>query len=417
MRGVEKHRALLSLGQTAKVVDDDLQTMSRLYSCHARRRSRAREGQETPNSALSKPTSLFIRQSPISPTAASSSSIGLEPPSRTELESLGEVAGKRPASASPPSDLAVPHGATRLKTSFQPRTRLVAEWKNRKTDAGAKRYATAPDVEDVAKTFAELVQWIQKSFRLQDFGCKINFNELRLSTLPPPDGASGLFTTVSFTNTVLTADDFCLGLYAAEIRNQFWISFETIDDSAGRSSPAMPVSIDGSRSSGGGSEDDIVYVKTTTNSSLPITALIVKQECSISPPPEILIPAPAAIDSQSEKSLEDGYESDKDLQAPVFKRISRPEASTDESDTKSETGYAIDGGDIIVEHEADHNKLFLGETEVHPSAELQALAVDKDDIDYDWYILRHPLIPLTIPPTTDFVYKLANKKQVGAVDG
>ena len=103
-------------------------------------------------------------------------------------------------------------------------------WKNRKTDAGAKRFVTAPDVEGVATTFDELVEWIQKSFRLQDFGCKINFSELRVSTLPPPDGA-GVFTTVSFTDTVLTADNFYLALYASEIRNQFWICFKTIDDS------------------------------------------------------------------------------------------------------------------------------------------------------------------------------------------
>ena len=78
----------------------------------------------------------------------------------------------------------------------------------------------------------------------------------------------------------------------------------------------------------------------------------------------------------------------------------------------------------------DHNKLSLGESDVQLNAKSQALAVDKDNTDYDWWVLWHPSIPLTIsltipltiplttPPTTNFVYILsANNRQVGAVDG
>ena len=114
-------------------------------------------------------------------------------------------------------------------------------------------------------------------------------------------------------------------------------------------------------------------------------APLIKQESSTSPPPrpDILIPAPAAIDFQPKESLEDGYESDKDLQAHICKQKSRSRASTDGSDSESESGYAIDVGDIILEHVVDHNKLPLGESDVQLNAELQALAVDKDNTDYD----------------------------------
>ena len=103
---------------------------------------------------------------------------------------------------------------------------------------------------------------------------------------------------------------------------------------------------------------------------------------------------------------------------------------SDESDSKSESGYAIDVGDIILEHVVDHNKLPLGESDIQQNAESQALVVDKDNTDYDWWVLWHPSIPLTIPltipmtiplitpPITNFVYTLsANNRQAGAVDG
>ena len=117
-----------------------------------------------------------------------------------------------------------------------------------------------------------------------------------------------------------------------------------------------------------------------------------------------------------------------------MKQKFRSQASTDESDSESENCYAIDEGDIILECVVDHNKLDLGESDVQLNAESQALAVDKDTTDYDWWALWHPsipltnpltnpltiplTIPLTTPPTTNFVYTLsANNKQVGVVDG
>ena len=384
-RGVEKYRALLSLGPTAIIVDDDFQTMSRLYSCNARRKTRTLKGQETHSSTMSKPKSLPIRQSPTSPTAAGSSSTGCKPPFPAEPRSQRET-GKRPASASS-LDLQVPYRATRPKTSIRMPTKLLVRWINPKPDA--INMAAAQDLEAVAKTFNELVGWVQSRFRLQEFGCEINPRELRCSTLPPPDGAGTMFNTMSFDNTVLTASQFEIAVVVADVRGQLWLTFETIDDATRRSSPETPSSADGGRPSGG--ENGVIYVRTTTKSSLAITAPAIKREGSTSRPPEINIPAPAAIeDGQPEKRLGDVYESDKDLPAPIFRQNPRSRTTDDEPDSESESdasGYAVDDSDIILQHEVDHNKLSLGESDVHLNAESQALAVNKDDTDYDWYVL------------------------------
>ena len=128
-----------------------------------------------------------------------------------------------------------------------------------------------------------------------------------------------------------------------------WLTFETIDNATRRPSTAAPASVGGSKHSGEDGGYDVLYVKTTTTSSLSMMAPLMKRKSPTSPlpGPDILIQAPAAIDYQPKESLEDGYESDKDLQAPVFKQKSRLQASTDESDSESESGYAIDEGDII----------------------------------------------------------------------
>lgn len=390
MRGVEKHRALLSLGQTAAVIDDDLQTMSRLYSCNARRKARSREGQETPSSAVSKPKSLPIRQSPNSPTPTGSSSVGRGPPSRPELPSHGEAAGKRPAPASPSPDPAVPHCATRPKIAPRMPLRFFVKWLNPKPDA--VDVACEQDISSVVKTFDELVGWIRNRFRLEHFGCKVNLSELRCVTLPPPEGADELFETVSFKHAVLTASQYDMVIIIADLRGQLWLTFETVDDATRHSSPATPGSVDGLGSSssgpGGDPECDVIYVKTTTKSSLPVTAPATKREGSASLPPEVLVPAPAANeDDQLEKGLEEEYESDEDLQAPLFKQQPRSRAADDEPDSESESGYAIDDGELLLEHVADLDKLALGESDNRQNTESQALAADKDDTDYNWYVL------------------------------
>ena len=161
-RGVEKHRVLLSLGPTATIIDDDLQTTSRLYPCHARHKTRAREGQEMPNPTLSNPISLPIQQSSTTPTVASSSPVGREPPSSAKERPLGEGAEKCQASESPSSDLVAPHSARRLKTS-NPTCMLLVRWLNSKPCA--VEAVVEEDREAVPKTFDELVEWIQERFR------------------------------------------------------------------------------------------------------------------------------------------------------------------------------------------------------------------------------------------------------------
>ena len=214
-RGVEKHRVLLRLGPTAAIIHDDLQTMSRQYSCNARRKTRAREGQKTPNPTPSKPISLPIRQSSTTPTVASSSPVCREPPSSAKLRPLGEVAEKRPASESPPSALVAPHSTTSLKTSNL-MCMLHVRWLNSKL--GAVEADVEEDSAASLKTFDEFVGWIQERFSLKDFGCKINFSELRCFTLPPLDGASGMFSTIKFDHTVIDARKYriarCCCVYA-----------------------------------------------------------------------------------------------------------------------------------------------------------------------------------------------------------
>ena len=67
--------------------------------------------------------------------------------------------------------------------------------------------------------------------------------------------------------------------------------------------------------------------------------------------------------------MEHWYESDKELKAPVFKQKSRLRASTDESDSESESGYAINDGDIKLDDVVDHNKLPRGGSDVQLNAE------------------------------------------------
>ena len=161
-RNVERHRVLLSLEPTATIIDDDLQTISRLYSCNARRKTLAREGQEMPNPTLLKPISLPIRQSSTTPTVASSSPTGHEPPSLAKLRPPGG-AEKRPVLESPPSDLVAPHSASRLKTSNS-KCMLLVRWLNWKP--GTVEADVEEDSEAVPKTFDELVGWIQERFCL-----------------------------------------------------------------------------------------------------------------------------------------------------------------------------------------------------------------------------------------------------------
>ena len=80
---------------------------------------------------------------------------------------------------------------------------LLVRWLNSKL--GAVEADVEEDSEAVPKTFDELVGWIQECFSLQDFECEINFSELRCSTLPPLDGANGMFCTINFDHTVIDA--------------------------------------------------------------------------------------------------------------------------------------------------------------------------------------------------------------------
>ena len=95
-----------------------------------------------------------------------------------------------------------------------------------------------------------------------------NFSELRCSTLPPLNGASGMFSTIKFNHTVIDTRKYRIALVVACMRGQLWLTFETIDDATHRSSTAAPARVGGSKHSGGDGGDDVLYVKTTTTSSL-----------------------------------------------------------------------------------------------------------------------------------------------------
>ena len=105
-------------------------------------------------------------------------------------------------------------------------------WLNSKP--GAVEADVEEDSEAVPKTFDELVGWIQERFSLEDFGCKINFSELRCSALPPLEGASGMFSTIKFDHTVIDARKYRIARVVACMRVQLWLTFETIDDATRR---------------------------------------------------------------------------------------------------------------------------------------------------------------------------------------
>ena len=120
---------------------------------------------------------------------------------------------------------------------------LLVRWLNWKP--GAVEADVEEDSEAVPKTFDELVGWIQERFSLQDFGCKINFSELRCSTLPPLDGASGMFSTIKFDHTVIDAKKYTIARVVAHMRGQLWLTFETIDEATRCSSTPAPASVGG----------------------------------------------------------------------------------------------------------------------------------------------------------------------------
>ena len=109
---------------------------------------------------------------------------------------------------------------------------LLVRWLSSKPDT------VKADVEEdsvaVPKIFDVLVGWIQECFSLQDFGCKINFSELRCSTLPPLDGASGMVSTIKFDHSVIDARKYRIARVIAYMRGQLWLTFETIGDATCR---------------------------------------------------------------------------------------------------------------------------------------------------------------------------------------
>ena len=113
-----------------------------------------------------------------------------------------------------------------------------------------------------------------------------------------------MFSTIKLDNTVTDARKYRIARVVACMRGQLWLTFETIDDATRRSSTAAQANVGGRKPSGEDGGDDVLYVRTTTTSSLTITAPLIKRDSSVSPPPgsDILILAPVTIDYQPGKA-------------------------------------------------------------------------------------------------------------------